>query len=154
MRRTLLFYIIICLCVAAIVVLGFRAWIEMQQPTVVIEWATSSEIDTAGFNLYRVTGSDDPWIKVNDYLIPASPDPLTGGSYHYEDKEVEPHADYQYYLEEVEVSGNINRYGPVEVAAKRGGQIELFLVIALTGILLFLIFLLRKISREGSRIDV
>ncbi|NIN65277.1 MAG: hypothetical protein GTO63_11385, partial [Anaerolineae bacterium] len=47
--------------------------------TVIVEWTTESEIDLAGFNLYRSERPDGPYVKVNEALIPASPDPLTGG---------------------------------------------------------------------------
>ena len=48
-------------------------------------WETGAEPDTAGFNVYR----EDPggsYAKINDALIPAQPDPVSGGcSYTFAD---------------------------------------------------------------------
>jgi hypothetical protein len=80
-----------------------------------VEWTTESELNTAGFNLYRGESPDGPFpLKVNDALIPASPDPLVGGEYLFVDKAARPGATYYYQLEEVEKSGVTNTYGPVE----------------------------------------
>ncbi|MGQ9491610.1 MAG: hypothetical protein ACUVR4_00790 [Anaerolineae bacterium] len=44
-----------------------------------IEWRTETEINTAGFNLYRSESPAGPFdVKVNDQLIPPAADPLTG----------------------------------------------------------------------------
>lgn len=110
---------------------GYRAWAESKQSSVVIEWSTSSELNTAGFNLYRIDDSGDPGQKVNTHLIPASPDPLVGGEYSYEDADVSPGESYQYELEEVEINGGSTRYGPIQVEAQNQGRLELILSIVL-----------------------
>src|SRR5215211_1194398 len=42
-----------------------------------LAWATGTEPDTAGFNIYRV-GPEGSYSKLNDALIPAQPDPVSG----------------------------------------------------------------------------
>lgn len=80
-----------------------------------ITWKTASEVDTAGFNLYRATSPEGPWIKINDELIPPSQDPVSGGSYEFKDQTAEPGKTYYYRLEEIELSGNSNRFDPIKL---------------------------------------
>ena len=84
---------------------------------VVVEWATASEINTSGFNLYRSGQADGPYVKVNAQLIPASTDPLVGGKYRYEDTSVISGRTYYYQLEDVELDGASTRHGPITVTA-------------------------------------
>jgi hypothetical protein len=86
---------------------------------VTIEWSTASELNTAGFYLYRSASPDGPYTRVNDNLIPASPDPLVGGSYVFTDTGVTAGHTYYYQLEDVETSGQAARHGPLEVKAER-----------------------------------
>ncbi len=86
--------------------------------TVRVEWSTETELNTAGFNLYRGEAPDGPFpTRVNAQLIPAAADPLAGGSYSYLDHTVRPGHTYYYELQEVEQSGAINRFGPIAVRA-------------------------------------
>ncbi len=83
-----------------------------------VEWSTESEMNTAGFNLYRGESPDGPFtVRVNEQLIPASPDPLAGGRYRFVDRTARPGVTYYYQLEEVERDGAVNRYGPIRVRA-------------------------------------
>ncbi|MBI5305268.1 MAG: hypothetical protein HY868_24265 [Chloroflexi bacterium] len=95
---------------------------------IVVEWTTATEINTAGFNLYRGASADGPFAKVNDQLIAASPDPVTGGKYRFEDATVVPGQTYYYQLEDVEFSGRTARHGPIVITAPGGiGAIEIAL---------------------------
>jgi hypothetical protein len=75
-------------------------------------------MNTAGFNLYRSTSPEGPFdVKVNEQLIPASPDPVTGGKYSFVDRTARPGVMYYYRLQEVEKTGTVNQYGPIAVRA-------------------------------------
>ncbi len=83
-----------------------------------VTWKTETEMNTAGFNLYRGTSPDGPFeTKVNDELIPPSADPLTGKEYTFLDKTAQGGVTYYYELQEVERNGLVNRFGPISVRA-------------------------------------
>jgi len=88
---------------------------------VIVEWTTESELDLAGFNIYRSVSPDGPFAKLNETLIPASPDPVTGGSYSYVDTTAEPGLIYYYKLEDLELDGTVTMHGPIEAVA--GGAV-------------------------------
>jgi hypothetical protein len=70
---------------------------------VIVEWTTESEVDTAGFNLYRSESLEGPYIKINPELIPSSPDPILGGHYVYTDTNVVAGQTY-YYMSPIRTS--------------------------------------------------
>jgi hypothetical protein len=86
-------------------------------PRISIEWTTASEIDTAGFNVYRSENSAGPFVKVNAETIPASRDALLGGTYQYEDTNVAYDKAYFYLLEDIEFKGAAERHGPIPATA-------------------------------------
>ena len=55
---------------------------------VVVTWETASEVDTAGFFIYRGESPDALYDCITGHLILARGDPLVGDSYRYEDREV------------------------------------------------------------------
>jgi hypothetical protein len=87
-----------------------------------VEWTTESEVETAGFNLYRSDSSEGPYVKVNPALIPGSSDPLLGGRYVYTDTNVVAGRTYYYKLEDVELDGTTTLHGPIEVVAEEGNS--------------------------------
>jgi hypothetical protein len=89
-------------------------------PVVTVEWSTASELNTAGFNLSRGDSQTGPFTRLNAEVIPASPDPLVGGSYIYTDTQVVAGQTYYYQLEEVETSGGTSVEGVVAVTASGG----------------------------------
>ncbi len=77
-----------------------------QAAPIVIEWSTETEVNTAGFNVFRSEQRDGVYTQVNTALIPSSPDPLLGGRYSFSDTQVEVGKTYYYKLEELETTGN------------------------------------------------
>jgi hypothetical protein len=83
-----------------------------------VEWKTETEMNTAGFNLYRGESPEGPFdVKVNTELIPPSDDPLTGKAYTYIDRTAQAGVTYYYQLQEVEKNGQTNAHGPISVHA-------------------------------------
>lgn len=97
-----------------------------------VEWHTETEMNTAGFNLYRGESAEGPFdVKVNEQLIPSSADALTGGDYVYIDKNARAGVTYYYRLEEVERNGATVAYGPISV---RAGGLAWWHIAALGGL--------------------
>lgn len=113
--------------------------------TVTVEWSTASELNTAGFNLYRGETPDGPFTRINPELIPASPDPLIGGSYIYTDTGVAAGRTYYYQLEDVETSGAATIQGVVQVRADGGLDPALLIALAAVGVVMIgiMVFLRR-----------
>ena len=108
--------------IAAVLSLIWPSAAAAQEPTpaasvVVVEWTTESEVDLAGFNLYRSDSPAGPYMKVNTALIPGALDPLLGGKYAYTDTNVVAGRTYYYKLEDVELDGATTLHGPIEVVA-------------------------------------
>ena len=89
-------------------------------PAVTVQWSTASELNTAGFNILRGDNPNGPFTRVNADVIPASPDPLVGGSYVFTDTNVTAGQTYYYQLDEVEVGGSVTPQGTVVVTAPYG----------------------------------
>ena len=116
------------------IIMGIYSWYLSTSALVIISWNTASEIDTAGYNIFRKVGQEGDYIQVNRELIIASGDVLTGGSYQYIDHMVQENVTYTYILEDVSLDGKTNRHGPIQVTAEARGKIEL-LVACIFGII-------------------
>lgn len=76
-----------------------------------LKWETASEIDNAGFHLWRATG--ESWkegdystvMRLTNQLIPAEGNKVEGVSYSYRDTNVEPGVTYYYGLEDIDLFG-------------------------------------------------
>lgn len=100
----------------------FRAYEDSGQ--VVVQWATSSENDTAGFYLLRLDGSTGEYIRINDQLLPGLLTSPQGGTYSLVDLGASPYNNLTYILMEVEAKGRENAYGPFTVQVGGGNAIE------------------------------
>ena len=54
--------------------------------TIILAWSTASEIDTAGFKIYRAEAEDGEYIKINATLILSKGTSTQGTSYEFIDK--------------------------------------------------------------------
>ena len=81
---------------------------------IVISWATETEFDTAGFNIYRSDTIDGEYRQVNAQLLPGRAEAAAGASYSWEDKNAEPGRSYFYQLEDVEYDNTRTRHEPFE----------------------------------------
>ena len=95
----------------------------LQSSKVVVEWETASELNTAGFNVFRGSQPEGINTILNTHLIPPSKDPILGGKYQFTDVNAVPGLTYYYFIEEVDLNGGRQRFGPIEV--KAGGSSKL-----------------------------
>lgn len=86
---------------------------------VVVSWKTASEVDAAGFRLYRSETPAGPFELLSPDLILATGDPLVGDDYTFIDTDVTWGTRYYYQLEEINLSGTASRYEQI-VSARAG----------------------------------
>ena len=87
---------------------------------VLLQWTTSMEENSFGFDLYRSRdGLRDSAVKVTVALIPAVGRD-GGAKYDFVDTSAQPEQTYTYWLVETELSGRQIDYGPVWVQTSRG----------------------------------
>jgi len=74
-------------------------------------WQTGSEVDNAGFNLYRASSAGGPYTRINQALIAANGDPVSGAGYSYSD--TPGNGTFFYKLEDVDIHDVSTLHGPV-----------------------------------------
>jgi hypothetical protein len=82
---------------------------------VVVEWATSSEINTVGFYLKRLDSSTGEYVSVTDRMLPTAFNSHRAGLYRLVDTGASAGAQTTYMLVEKESNGATRNYGPFVV---------------------------------------
>ncbi len=90
-----------------------------QQAGIRVAWQTLSEIDVAGFNLWRTDAPDGAYARLNAQVVPAQGGPTLPASYLYEDAAVTDGLTYYYRLEALDLYGQSQLFGPVHTTAGR-----------------------------------
>jgi hypothetical protein len=83
---------------------------------VILTWKTESEVNNAGFNIYRAETEAGEYVKINSSLIPAKGSTTEGVNYRYIDQTAKRGTTYYYKLEDVDMSGNATMHGPVSAS--------------------------------------
>jgi photosystem II stability/assembly factor-like uncharacterized protein len=86
--------------------------------SVSIQWSTASELDNAGFNMYRSDKKNGEYFKINTALIPAKGSPTNGASYEFIDTEVRNRKTYYYKFEDIDLNGKSVMHGPVNATPR------------------------------------
>jgi lysophospholipase L1-like esterase len=100
----------------AIELISFTAQAGVDNVT--LAWETGTEMDNAGFNIWRSEAAQGPYTKLNDALIPAEGDPVFGASYVYIDSDGVKRVTYYYKLEDVDIHGVTTLHGPVSAKVR------------------------------------
>lgn len=77
---------------------------------VTLAWETATELDNAGFNVYRSKRKDGAYQKINNTLITSKGNEVSGANYSFED--TPGHGAFYYKLEDVDTSGVSTMHGP------------------------------------------
>jgi len=85
---------------------------------VVLEWTTASEIDNAGFNVYRAESEEGPYLKINEDLIFAQGSSTDGSSYEFVDEGLKNRKTYYYQLEDIDLNGQSTFHGPIKATPR------------------------------------
>ena len=82
---------------------------------ITLQWATATERDNYGFNLYRATSEDGERTLLNAELIPSlvAPGSPYGAEYEFVDNTAEAGVQYFYWLEDVDIYMKSTFHGPV-----------------------------------------
>ena len=80
-----------------------------------LHWATASETDNLGFNLYRKVARDSTRSRLNDRLIDGAMNAQTLHDYEYRDHLVQENQQYFYWLSDVSAKGLEIMHGPISV---------------------------------------
>ena len=75
------------------------------QDEVVISWTTESELDNAGFNIYRSTSPTKNFQRINAKLIRGAGTTGKRNTYQFIDKTAKPNVAYYYRIEDIDLSG-------------------------------------------------
>ena len=81
---------------------------------VILKWKTESEVDNAGFNVWRA----DNFVKINDAIIPALGSSVSGSEYDFVDEWVLNGKRYFYLLEDIDTNGISTFHGPVKTVPR------------------------------------
>ena len=84
---------------------------------VLLEWKTATEIDNAGFNIYRSKRIGGSYTRINEELIDAGGDAVSGATYSYLDFP-DSSGRYFYTLEDIDTNGKNNMHGTMKVWVK------------------------------------
>ncbi len=104
-------------CEATLIQLAFFTAVAKSEK-VIIHWSTESEIDHAGFNIYRSVSENGAYFKINSALIPAKGSATQGAAYEFIDADVKNRKTYWYKLEDVDLNGTATMHGPVSAAPR------------------------------------
>jgi hypothetical protein len=83
-----------------------------------LEWVTESEIDNAGFNIWRADAENGEYVQLNDEIIPAKGSETNGAKYVFTDNIAKNRKTYFYKLQDIDVYGTSTFHGPVSATPK------------------------------------
>jgi hypothetical protein len=85
---------------------------------VTVQWSTASEIENAGFNIYRSESPDGEYVKINETLIPAQGSGTQGADYMFIDHMVQNRKTYYYKLQDIDIEGKSAFNGPASTTPR------------------------------------
>ena len=91
--------------------------------SILVRWETVSEINNAGFNVYRSDSPAGQKTRLNFGLIPSkAPGSPLGFPYSYMDSTARAGRTYYYWLEDLSLGGWYTMHGPVAAALRARGR--------------------------------
>ena len=84
-----------------------------QSNQITLRWATLSEMNNAGFNIWRSESEDGKYIKINPNIIEAIGGATLNAEYAYDDHTAKPGITCYYKLEDMDTKGISTFHGPI-----------------------------------------
>lgn len=129
---------LLVLIITADLILAAIGLQQLLNPSVEIKWTTASEVDTLGYRVYRGNTVDGPFnTLITPELVEASGSALTGGKYKIRDFSIHNGKTYYYLLEEVQLGGGVESFGPITIRAMSLGWLELAIAAGIAISILF-----------------
>lgn len=101
---------------------------EDQRQSNRLHWETKSEVESAGFNIFRSEQADSGFVKLNAEPIPSAKWSARVREYQYFDRTIDPCKSYFYYIDGLSTDGTSMRVsetlvaGPKEKPAQANGD--------------------------------
>jgi len=95
---------------------------ETNNGSTILSWTTESEINNAGFNVYRSENKID-YTKINIELIEGAINSTIKNDYSFTDVNVVPIKKYWYKIEDVALNGKTEMHGPVSVLVEESLEV-------------------------------
>jgi hypothetical protein len=83
-----------------------------------LTWSTETEVDNAGFNLYRAEAAHGVYKKINSAVIAANGSATQGTAYTFTDSGLQNSRTYYYKLEDIDLNGAATMHGPVSATPR------------------------------------
>ena len=83
-----------------------------------LQWETETEIDNAGFNVYRSEAENGYYTRINTSLISPKGSSTQGASYAFIDSSVQNRKTYDYILEDLDLNGKSTTHGPISATPR------------------------------------
>ncbi|MCG8457380.1 MAG: hypothetical protein MI919_13975 [Holophagales bacterium] len=90
-----------------------------ERPTNTLRWATASEVDNFGYDVYRAESPDGPFERMTEEPIAGAGTTDEVSEYFFIDDDIDPTRAYYYYVESIDLSGHRERFTPVQRAAPK-----------------------------------
>lgn len=84
-----------------------------EAPRLTLRWTTASEVDNAGFYVFRSEQKDGDFKQLNEKMLPGAGNAEVPSKYVYVDLDVQDGKTYYYYIESVSLSGKHEKFSPV-----------------------------------------
>ncbi len=117
-RSSTVRFLLRCLWLVAAIAVGVLLYQSIAHPTIRVHWTTESELDVAGYNLFRADQPDGEFRQINNALLPPAADPFLGGEHTFIDKNVAWLRTYYYQLETIDRRGNATRSETIALQAQ------------------------------------
>lgn len=92
-----------------------------QKPNV-IRWATASEKDNFGYDIYRGLSEEGPFERINPDTIPGAGTTDIPQKYEYSDLNIQAETVYWYYVESISLNGGRKRMTPIYPSTPKPGN--------------------------------
>ena len=77
-----------------------------------IKWATASEVDNFGYDVFRGDSETGQFVKINQNTIPGAGNSDTPSRYEYTDSAIAEGKTYWYYVESISMTGQREKFTP------------------------------------------